>query len=71
MKTQDPNAMVKPKDKKLVTNSWHELATNNLLLICLFEFMKLVQLTIVQVIGSVGDERTFSTLTLTKSKLKN
>jgi hypothetical protein len=69
MKTQDPKPMVKPKGNKLVTNSWHELATNNLLLIFLFEFMKLVQLTIVQVIGSVGDERTFSTLTFTKFKL--
>jgi hypothetical protein len=61
--------MVKPRDNKLVTDSWHELATNNLLLIFLFEFMKLVNLTIVQVIGSVGDEKTFSTLTLTKFKL--
>jgi hypothetical protein len=69
MKTQDLKAMVKPKDNKLVINSWHEPATNYLLLICFFEFMKLVQSTIVQVIGSVGDERTFYTLTLTKFKL--
>jgi hypothetical protein len=69
MKTQDPKAMVKPRDNKLITNSWHDHATNNLLLICLFEFMKLVQLTIVQAIGNVGDEKTFSTLTLTKFKL--
>jgi hypothetical protein len=68
MKTQDPKAMVKPKDNKLVTNSWHELATNNLLLIFLFEFMKPVQLTTFQVIGSVGNERTFSTFTLMKFK---
>ncbi len=58
--------MVKPKDNKLVTNSLCELAKKYLSLICLFEFMKFVLLTIVQVIGSVGDEKTFSTLTLTK-----
>jgi len=66
MKTQNPKAMVKPRDNKVVTNSLRELVTKYLLLICLFEFMKLVLLTIVQVIGSVGDEKTFSTLTLTK-----
>ncbi len=38
---------------------------------CLFEFMQLAELAIVQVIGSVEDERTFSTLTFMKSKLQN
>jgi hypothetical protein len=47
----------------------HQLATNNLLVAHLFEFMKLAQMTIVQIIGSVEDERTFSMLTVTKFKL--
>lgn len=49
----------------------HQLATNNLLVVRLFEFMKLAQMIIVQIIGSVEDERTFSMLMVTKFKLWN
>lgn len=47
---------------------WHQLATNNMLIVHHFEFMKLVQMTIDQVIGGVEDERAFSTPTFMESK---
>jgi hypothetical protein len=37
----------------------------------MFEFFKLIELLIIMVLGSVEDERTFSTLTFMKLKLKN
>lgn len=53
MKNQGPRAMEGPRDKNLVINLWHQFAKNNLLVVCLFEFIKLVQMAIVQVIGNV------------------
>jgi len=43
--------------------------TNNLLVVHLFEFMRLVELAIVQIIGNLEDENTF--LYFMKSKLRN
>jgi len=37
----------------------------------LFEFMKVVELTMVQIMGCVEDEKTFSTLTFIKIRLWN
>jgi hypothetical protein len=37
----------------------------------LSEFVKLAEIAAVQVLGSVEDERTFSTLTFMKTKLQN
>jgi hypothetical protein len=61
MKNQAPRAMEGPRDKKLVIKLWHEFAINNMLVVCLFEFIKLVQMAIVQVIGNIKNERSFST----------
>jgi len=63
--------MTKPRDENLVIKLWHQLTTNNLFIQHLSKFMQFVGLTIVQVIGSVEDERTFSTLTFMKSTLQN
>jgi hypothetical protein len=71
MKTQTSKAMEKPKDENPITKLWCQLATNSLLVVHFSEFMKLVELAIVQVIGNIEDERTFSTFTLMKSKLWN
>ncbi len=60
MKSQAFKAMAEPRDKNPVIKLWCQLATNNVLVHCLFEFMQLAELAIVQVIGSVEDERTFS-----------
>jgi hypothetical protein len=45
-----------------MTRLWHQLVTNSLLVAHLFEFMKLIELAIIQNVGTVEDERTFSTL---------
>jgi hypothetical protein len=58
-------------DENPMTRLWHQLVTNSLLVAHLFEFMKLIKLAIVQVVGSVEDERTFSTLFFIMSKLHN
>ncbi len=71
MNNQASKVMEKPRDENLMTKLWHQLATNNLLVHRLSKFMQLAKLVIVQVINSVEDERTFSTLTFMKSKLHN
>ncbi len=71
MKTQSSKAMEEPKAENLVIKLWRQLATSSRLLVRLFEFMKLVELAIVQVIGNIKDEKTLSTLTFMKSKLRN
>jgi hypothetical protein len=50
---------------------WRWMANSQILKIKMFEFFRLVELVIVMVLGSVEDERTFSTLTFMKSKLRN
>jgi hypothetical protein len=69
MKNYAYKAMVKLRDDNPLMKLWHQLATNNLLVVRIFEFMKLVELANVQIIGSVENERTFSTLNFMKSKL--
>ncbi len=61
--------MVEPKGEIPLIMLWHELATKILMVVCFFEFMIIVELTIVQVIKCAEDEKTFSTLTIMKSKL--
>jgi hypothetical protein len=70
-KIQACKVMENPKDENSIIQSWHQLATNNLPLVYLFEVMNLTQLAIVQVVGIVEDERIFSTFTFMKSKLQN
>jgi hypothetical protein len=47
------------------------MVNSQILKLKMFELFKLVELVIVMVLGSVEDERTFSTLTFMKSKLRN
>jgi hypothetical protein len=63
--------MVEFKNENPLTKLWCQLATNNLLVVYFYEFMKLAKLVIVQVIRSVEDEKTFSTLSFMKSMLWN
>ncbi len=42
---------------------WKKLSSNVLLCARLFEFMKVAKLVVVQIMDSMKDERTFSTLT--------
>jgi hypothetical protein len=61
MKIQTPKVMEEPRDDNLVIKLWHQLVTNNLLVVHFFEFMKLVQMVnVVQIVSNVKDEITFS-----------
>jgi hypothetical protein len=51
MKTQVHKVMENPKDEHSIIQSCHQLGTNSLLLVYLFEIMNLTQLAIVQVVG--------------------
>jgi len=54
-----------------LTRLWRRIEANGLLRHKLSEYMKVVELAVVTVLGSVEDERTFSTLSFMKNKLRN
>ncbi len=47
MKNQVVKAMVEHTNENSMIKLWHQLATNNMLIVCLFELMRLVNLAIV------------------------
>jgi hypothetical protein len=63
--------MDEPHDMNPVTKLWTKLGFNSLLLSCLSEYMKVANIVVTAVLGSVEDEHTFSTLKFMKSKLRN
>jgi hypothetical protein len=56
-------AMQKPFDLNLVTKLWRTLTSFQILENKILEYMKLVELVVVQVIGVVEDQYYFSMLT--------
>jgi len=50
---------------------WRRFASNVILKYRIYEYFKLIELTIVAILGSVENEFTFFTITFMKSKLKN
>jgi len=54
-----------------LTKLWKTFSSSQIFVKKILEYIKLVELVIVQVIGSVEDERCFSTLTFMKTKLQN
>jgi len=64
-------AMDQPMDVNLVSRLWKKLFLNALLCAQLSEFMKVAKLVVVQIMGFVKDERTFSILTFMKTRLWN
>jgi hypothetical protein len=63
--------MKPPHDYNPTIRRWRCFATNMVLKQWFFEYMQLVEVAIVAIIGSVEDECTFSTLNFMKSKLRN
>ena len=57
--------------KNSLTKLRHSIACNRALISNFLEFAKLAKIAIVQVLGSVEDERTFSSLSFLKNKTKN
>jgi hypothetical protein len=71
MKEVGPRMMQKPIDVNPVTRMWRSVEANTFLRHSLSEYIKVAELAVVMVLGSVQDERTFSTLTFMKNKLRN
>jgi hypothetical protein len=71
MKSHAMKAMEKPDDINPVTKMWQKLGCNALLLNKLSEYFKLADIAVTAILGSVEDERTFSTLTFLKNKVRN
>jgi hypothetical protein len=58
-------------DLNPLSRLWKKLFSNPLLSACFSEFMVVVELTVVQIMGFVEDEKTFSTFTFMKTRLWN
>jgi hypothetical protein len=71
MKSNTEKMLGPPYDQNLVTKLWQKLGCNGLLLSKLSEFMRLAEIAITTVLGSVEDERTFSSLKFIKSRLRS
>ncbi len=64
-------AMNQPLNLNPLFQLWKKLSSNALLCAHLSEFMKVVELAMVRIMGSMEDEKTFFTLTFMKTKLQN
>jgi hypothetical protein len=63
--------MVKSSDNNFVSRLWMKIISFPILICKLSEYKKLVEIAMVQVLGFVEDERTFSNLTFMKNRLRN
>jgi hypothetical protein len=54
-----------------ITRLWRSLDANSYLRISLSEFLKVAEIAIAMVLGSVQDEHTFSTISFMKNRLRN
>jgi hypothetical protein len=71
MKSNAKSVMEGPHDQNPLTRMWQRIGQNVLMLNRLSEFIKLCEIALTVVLGSVEDKRTFSTLGFMKSKLRN
>ncbi len=60
-----------PLNLNPITKFWQNLTSSQCLVMKIPEYFKVVDIVIAQMIGSMEDERCFSTLAFTKSKLRN
>jgi hypothetical protein len=69
MKNNSQAAMQPPFNENPLTRLWRTLDSASL---CIYpEYMKLAKIVVVHVLGSVQDERCFSSLSFLKNKLRN
>jgi hypothetical protein len=71
MKENSTKMLKKPYDINPVTRLWHSIDANSFLKLALSEYLIVAEMAVVMVLGSVQDERTFSTVSFMKSKLCN
>jgi hypothetical protein len=69
MRENVPSMMSRPFKVNPVTRMWLSIDSNSFLRHALSEYVKLVEIDICMVLGSVQDERTFSTVTFLKTKV--
>ena len=63
--------MENPNNEGVVTKLWKNLGESNQLRESILEYFKLTNLCLTMILGSVEDERVFSTLGFLKSKVRN
>ena len=63
--------MENPNEEGVVTKLWKNLGKSNQLREAILEYFKLTNLCLTMILGSVEDERVFSTLGCLKSKVRN
>ena len=71
MKSNCEGAMTRDLPLNPLTRLWRRLEASGLLRHKLSEYLKIVELAVVAVLRSVEDERTFSTLSFMKNKLRS
>jgi hypothetical protein len=71
MKSNATNCLDPPFDMNPLTRMWCLVRTSCILVTDFPKYVKLAKLVMVQVVGSVEDERCFSTLAFMKSKFHN
>ena len=71
MKSNDPAAMEPPYDFNHLTRIWRTISASRVLSYGFPEYLKLVEIALVHVIGSVEDERVFSSVSFLKTELRN
>jgi hypothetical protein len=71
MRSNSRAAMEEPRDLNPMSKLWRTVGQNSLMLSRLSEWIKVAELAVTAVLGSVEDERTFSSLSFMKSKVRN
>lgn len=71
MKSNSQSAMLPPYDINPLTKVWRVLDGNHNLTQNFGEFLKLAEIAVIHVLGSIEDERLFSSVGFLKSKLRN
>ncbi len=61
--------MQEPLYVNLITLTWLNIQFSPLLVLKLIEYIKVVEIIVVQILGSIEDEKTFNNLTFMKNKL--
>jgi len=69
MKANATMCVAPPFDLNPLTKMWCLVTTFRVLSFSFLEYVKLVELAMVQIVGNMEDERCFFTLTFMKSKL--
>ena len=63
--------MEEPWNRNPLTKLWQKILQNLLMVQCLSKFIKMAEIAVIAIIGSVEDDCTFSTFGFMKSKLHN